>query len=132
MVFMIIIKALSKIVSIHYCMGPVLYPNTVCPTYLYKGQQVRSRCLCFVLPPNPAVSWPNCVPRDAIQNRTCKFRTRGNGNNDNKQREPDEANRGTNNILALIPVTWKEKEDSLHFAPTAVTHELGSFSAVVS
>ena len=36
----------------------------------------------------------------------------------------DEANSGINNLLALIPAK--------NLAPTAVTHELGSFSAVVS
>ena len=83
-----------------------------------------------MLPSQPCSQLAECVPRDAIQNHTCQFRTSGNNNNDNnnnnnnKQMALDEANSGINNLLALIPAK--------NLAPTAVTHELGSFSAVVS
>jgi hypothetical protein len=77
-----------------------------------------------------AVSWPSCLPFGAIQNRACKFRTRDNNNND-KQGKLDEENKNINNKLAVIPVTYNKKEESLNFAPAAVTHELGRLSAVV-
>jgi len=70
-----------------------------------KGSGCARDVTLLCSPPNPALSWPNCIPRDAIQNRTCQFRTSyNNNNNNNKQTELDEANRGISYLLALIPV----------------------------
>jgi hypothetical protein len=78
------------------------------------------------------------MPLGAIQNTSSNWKlytSRNNNNNNNNNNSEksklDELNKSSTKLLALIPATLKKKEDSLHFAPTAVTHELIILSAFV-
>jgi len=85
----IIIKALDKSVSVYTLLHGTCFISLIHLVLLnlLEGSRCARDVTDLCSPLNPAVSWPNCTPRDAIQNRICQFRTSCNNNNNNNNKQ---------------------------------------------